>query len=774
MQDFLSQLNPSQREAVEHITGASLIIAGAGSGKTRVLTYKIAYLLTQGFAPYSILSLTFTNKAAKEMKERISLLVGPESARNLWMGTFHSIFARILRTESTFLGFPSSFTIYDQTDSRSLIKSIIKDLKLDDKVYKPSYVQSRISLSKNNLITAQSYALNDTLTKTDGYNKVPRIQEIYRIYSNRCKQAGAMDFDDLLLYTNILFRDHPESLEKYRNRFKFILVDEYQDTNMAQYLIVKKLAELNERICVVGDDAQSIYSFRGAQLDNILRYPNDFKACKVFKLEQNYRSTKNIVNAANSIINKNKEQFEKNNFSENDDGEKIKLTAAYSDMEESYVIANSILDLRLRDHYSFSDFAILYRTNAQSRVFEESLRKRNIPYKIYGGLSFYQRKEIKDLLAYFRLTINPNDGEAFKRIINYPARGIGKTTLDTINAASLQHQVTAWNIISSPDTYLPTINKGTKSKLAGFYQLINGFQNVIEQSSAFDIAHDIATRSGILKEFKADRSVENISRLENVEELLNAVKEFSESKKEAGEENGLVYFLEDVSLLTNQDNEKDEDRDKVTLMTIHASKGLEFSNVFISGLEEDLFPSQMSKDNPKELEEERRLFYVAVTRAKTNCMISYAKSRYKYGVPVFPRPSQFLKDIDSKYVDKPLELQGRQNTDSTDKQRPAFGSRFTRPSAKPITERVPVQRPPQNFKRANTASPVAPPSSGENFKSDPLHLLRPGIRVEHLRFGMGQLEAIEGTDANKKAVVNFDNAGQKTLLLRFAKLRIVK
>lgn len=770
MQDFLSDLNDTQREAVEHIDGASLIIAGAGSGKTRVLTYKVAHLLKQGLPPFSILALTFTNKAAKEMKERISLLVGPELARHLWMGTFHSIFARILRSESEHIGFPSSFTIYDQSDSRSLIKQIIKDLKMDDKVYKPGYVQSRISLSKNNLITAQSYALNDSLTKTDGFNKMPRIHEIYKIYSNRCKQAAAMDFDDLLLNTNILFRDHAAVLDKYRSRFRFILVDEYQDTNMAQYLIVKKLAETNEKICVVGDDAQSIYSFRGAKLDNILRFPNDFKKCKVFKLEQNYRSTKNIVNAANSIINKNKEQFKKNNFSNNDEGSKLKVSAAYSDMEEGYIVTNTLLEHRMRDHYNYSDFAILYRTNAQSRVFEESLRKRNIPYKIYGGLSFYQRKEIKDLLAYCRLIVNPNDGESFKRIINYPARGIGKTTLDKINDCTLMHNITAWETISSPDRYLPSLNKGTQSKLAGFYLLINGFKTQIDTASAFDLAHDIASKSGMLNEFKSDRSPENVSRLENIEELLNAIKEFSESRKELGEQNSLIHFLEEVSLLTDQDNEKDEDNDKVTLMTIHASKGLEFANVFVTGLEEDLFPSQMAKDSPKELEEERRLFYVAVTRAKTNCMLSYAKSRYKYGTPVFPKPSQFLKDVDEQFLELPEDFRIRKQT--REQGITSRSGNFTRPVRKESSTQN-LTRPAGNFKRTTAASPNPVSQNSGDFKADPLHLLRVGKRVEHMRFGKGILQGIEGVENNKKAIVDFDNAGRKTLLLRFAKLRII-
>jgi DNA helicase II / ATP-dependent DNA helicase PcrA len=635
VQDILSQLNEAQYEAVVNINGPSLVLAGAGSGKTRVLTYRIAHLLNNNVKPSSILALTFTNKAAAEMKGRIAILSGQGLTRYLWMGTFHAIFSRILRAESDKLGFPSSFTIYDSSDSKSLIKTIIKDLKLDDKVYKPGYVQSRMSLAKNNLITPKAYAANAQLTEHDGFNAMPRLSEIYAIYFDRCKKAGAMDFDDLLLYTNILFRDFPEVLQKYRQFFRYILVDEYQDTNMAQYLIVKKLAEEHRNICVVGDDAQSIYSFRGAKVDNILKFPNDFQGCKVFKLEQNYRSTQTIVEAANSLINKNVEQFKKNTFSQKQVGNKIGVISAFSDFEEGVLVVNKMSELLMRDHFEYSDFAILYRTNAQSRIFEESLRKRNIPYKIYGGLSFYQRKEIKDVLAYLRILINPADDEAFKRIINYPARGLGKTTIDKLTDTAALHQVPSLSVTANPLAFNLQVNAGTANKLVQFFNLVKQLAELVSLSDAYEVAYQLVHKTGIVAELKADKSTENISRLENIDELLNGIKDFVESRREQGEPMGLVDFLQEVALLTDQDNEKDEDRNKVALMTIHASKGLEFKNVFVVGLEEELFPSAMCIDSPKELEEERRLFYVAITRSELNCTLSYAKSRYKYGTPVF-------------------------------------------------------------------------------------------------------------------------------------------
>lgn len=754
MNKFLEELNPSQREAVVNTEGPSLVLAGAGSGKTRVLTYRIANLLSKGVKPDHILALTFTNKAAKEMKERIGKIAGFQTARYLWMGTFHSIFSRILRKESQLLGFPATFTIYDTTDSKSLLKTIVKELKLEDKVYKPGYIQSRISLAKNNLITPAAYESNTQLTQADGMNKMPRISEVYKIYSARCKRAGAMDFDDLLLYTNVLFRDHPEALEKYRAQFKYVLVDEYQDTNMAQYLIVKKLADAHRNICVVGDDAQSIYSFRGAKVDNILKFPNDFSGCKIYKLEQNYRSTQTIVQAANSLINKNKEQYEKSVYSKNEMGNKLAVLNAYSDIEEGVMVSNRINELRLRDHYDFQDFAILYRTNAQSRVFEESLRKRNIPYKIYGGLSFYQRKEIKDLLAYFRVIINPADDEALKRIVNFPARGIGKTTLDKIVAGSLVHNVPLLVLCLNPLNYNININAGTANKLARFGSLIVDFKQQLAEKDAYELAYEVTRQSGIIKELKADNTVENTSRLENIEELLNAIRDFTDSRKETGEEDGLEFFLQDVSLLTDQDSEKEEDKNKVTLMTVHASKGLEFKNVFVTGLEEELFPSARAMDNPRDLEEERRLFYVAVTRAEVNCAVSFAKSRYRYGKPVFCKPSRFLKDIDAEHYDSPLAEHTFGGTPSS------LPSSFTnrRKSVAAVSTTPFAQR----------SKSVAKPLS-DDFKADPIEAISEGSRVEHIRFGQGMVSAIQGD----KAVVDFESAGRKTLLLKFARLKVL-
>ena len=765
MQDILSQLNEAQYEAVVHTDGPGLVLAGAGSGKTRVLTYRIAHLLNNGVKPSSILALTFTNKAAAEMKDRIANLSGYGLTKYLWMGTFHAIFSRILRTESDKLGFPSSFTIYDSSDSKSLLKTIIKDLKLDDKVYKPGYIQSRISLAKNNLITPKAYAANAQLTEHDGFNAMPRLSEIYAVYFDRCKKAGAMDFDDLLLYTNILFRDFPDVLSKYRQFFKYILVDEYQDTNMAQYLIIKKLAEEHRNICVVGDDAQSIYSFRGAKVDNILKFPSDFQECKIFKLEQNYRSTQTIVEAANSLINKNVEQYKKNTFSQKQVGNKIGVITAFSDFEEGVLVVNKISELLLRDHYNFNDFAILYRTNAQSRIFEESLRKRNIPYKIYGGLSFYQRKEIKDVLAYLRIIINPADDEAFKRVINYPARGLGKTTLDKLNESALLHQVPALSVAANPIAFNLAVNAGTANKLTRFFSLIKQLSDMVSGSDAYEVAYQLVHVTGIVAELKADKSTENISRLENIDELLNGIKDFVESRREQGEQMGLIDFLQEVALLTDQDNEKEEDRNKVALMTIHASKGLEFKNVFVVGLEEELFPSAMCVDSPKELEEERRLFYVAITRSELNCTLSYAKSRYKYGTPVFCKPSRFLREIDPVYLDLPLEnLTGmssqvpRMQSNSTANQN--GGHQF-------INRNKTTQ--PTRF-RSTHITPSSSRETDEPVSSS--NAVAVGSRVEHARFGMGTVEDVQGVGINAKATVNFESGGRKTLLLKFAKLKV--
>lgn len=774
---YLHDLNKVQYDAVTYTNGPSLVIAGAGSGKTRVLTYKIAHLLENGFAPSSILALTFTNKAAREMKDRITQLTCPNLAKYLWMGTFHSVFSRILRAESEALGFSSSFTIYDTTDSRSLIKSIVKELKLDDKTYKPSVVHSRISMAKNNLIMPTVYANTLSLTEYDKYNKMPAIKDIYQVYMNRCKKAGAMDFDDLLLYTNILFRDHPQILEKYRSRFSFILVDEYQDTNVSQNLITKKLSELHKRICVVGDDAQSIYSFRGAKLDNILQFPTDYEGCKVFKLEQNYRSTQNIVKAANSLIDKNEEQFKKNSFSEKPEGCKIQLIQAFSDIEEGYAVAHSIYESHLITEIEYQDFAILYRTNAQSRVMEEALRKKNIPYKVYGGLSFYARKEIKDIIAYFRLSVNNNDIEAFKRVINYPARGIGKTTLDKLFDAATQYDTSVWNICLNPNAYDLSINQGTISKLQKFIGMVESFQSKLEQYSAYDIAHYIITNTGIYKEFTGDTSVETISKKENVDELLNALKDFTETKKEAEEPDRLIDFLTEVSLITDQDTDSDEDKNKVSLMTVHASKGLEFKNIYIVGMEEELFPSPRSNDSKKDLEEERRLFYVAITRAEDQCTISYAKSRYKYGSPTFCRPSRFLRDLNPLYIavspgvsmNDALGLQSETKTNNLERSSnstPSFyGNRSALPSNKSTT---PIR------KMQYTSSSSRQASDNSNFKADDPRKIKTGMTVEHIRFGRGYVEGIEGMGENIKAMVKFNTAGNKNLLLRFAKLRIIK
>lgn len=614
--DFLHELNDNQREAVLHTEGPALVIAGAGSGKTRVLTYRIAHLLSKGIPAYHILALTFTNKAAREMQKRISQLVGAENASNLWMGTFHSIFSKILRFEADKLGYTSNFTIYDTQDSKNLIKAIVKDLKLDDKVYKPNDVLGRISMAKNNLIVAQAYAQSSRITNADAAARKPMIAEIYKHYQMRCKQSDTMDFDDLLLQTNILFRDFPEVLAKYQQKFRYILVDEYQDTNYSQYLIIKKLSESHHNICVVGDDAQSIYSFRGARIENILNFRNDYPDFKIFKLEQNYRSTTTIVNAANSIISKNKEQIPKRIFSENEEGEKIKVLRALSDKEEGFQVTNEIFKMANYEQEEYSDFAILYRTNAQSRILEEALRKRNIPYKIYGGQSFYQRKEIKDLLAYFRLSVNQNDEEAFKRIINYPRRGIGDTTIDKIREIAQQHRVSMWTVLCNLEKVAGSFNNSSLTKLNNFRLLIEKFAERSQEENAYDVACTIVQSSGITDDLSNDSTPEGVSRKENIQELLNAIKDFSETAYKEGFSDKLATFLEGVALLTDQDTEKPGDDNKVTLMTIHAAKGLEFPNVFITGIEEELFPAQQCASNPQALEEERRLFYVALTRAE--------------------------------------------------------------------------------------------------------------------------------------------------------------
>ena len=645
--NYIDELNESQCAAVTYNDGPSLVIAGAGSGKTRVLTYKIAYLLEQenGYNPWNILALTFTNKAAREMKERIARQVGTERARYLWMGTFHSIFSRILRAEAPYIGFTSQFTIYDTADSKSLLRSIIKEMGLDEKTYKPGVVQARISNAKNHLVTPTGYAANKEAYEGDMAAKMPAIRDIYTRYWDRCRQAGAMDFDDLLIYTYILFRDFPEVLARYRDQFRYVLVDEYQDTNYAQHSIVLQLTKENQRVCVVGDDAQSIYSFRGADIDNILYFTKIYPNTKVFKLEQNYRSTQTIVCAANSLIEKNERQIRKAIFSKKEKGEAIGVFQAYSDVEEGDIVANKIAELRRGHSYGYADFAILYRTNAQSRIFEEALRKRTMPYKIYGGLSFYQRKEIKDVIAYFRLVVNPNDEEAFKRIINYPARGIGDTTVGKIISAATDNGVSLWAVFCEPLSYGLNINKGMHTKLQGFRELIEGFITDQADKNAYEIGTDIIRQSGIINDVCQDTSPENLSRKENIEELVNGMNDFCALRQEEGNPNiFLTDFLSEISLLTDQDSDKADDGEKITLMTVHSAKGLEFKNVFVVGLEENLFPSGMVGDSARALEEERRLLYVAMTRARKYLVITWSNG-YSYVLNTFKTPSRFLMEL---------------------------------------------------------------------------------------------------------------------------------
>lgn len=776
--NYLENLNKAQREAVISTEGPALIIAGAGSGKTRVLTYRIAHLLKQGVKPSTILALTFTNKAAREMKERIAEVAGEKISRYLWMGTFHSIFSRILRAEHEIIGFPSNFTILDASDSKNLIKSIIKSLQLDDKTYKPGSVASRISMAKNNLITPDYYAQNTEIRQTDKSMRMPYISEIYKEYVKRCRLSGTMDFDDLLLKTNLLFRDYPEVLEKYRQRFNYILVDEYQDTNFSQYLIIKKLAAVHQNLCVVGDDAQSIYSFRGARIENILSFQSDYPDHKIFKLEQNYRSTQMIVNAANSIIARNKRQIPKTVFSEKEPGKTIKVISALTDNEEGFLVAQEIAETQLRNHYKNQDYAILYRTNAQSRIFEEALRKRNIPYKIYGGLSFYQRKEIKDLLAYFRLVVNPWDNEALKRIINYPARGIGQVTLSKLETAAVNAETSIWKIIGSlPGENFANLNKGTVAKVLNFKELILEFSRIATEFDAWEASRTIAKKTGILKELYNDKSPEGLSRHENIQELLNGIQEFSLNALEEGRPAKLESYLEDVALLTDQDNEKDEDRDKVTLMTVHSAKGLEFKNVFVVGLEKNLFPSAHAEENgsPEAIEEERRLFYVALTRAMENAWFSYANQRYRWGSLEFCSPSRFLKEIDEKYLEPAESLtfgvSGRQNEGQD-----AIYNRFqTRPQFK--TDRQ-LYSPGKRLGRESesvgkTARKAESSADSVPFEGDDAEKIVQGMKVEHQRFGVGKVLKVEGVAPNKKAIVFFHNSGQKQLLLRFARLKII-
>lgn len=787
MTDYLDELNESQRAAVLYNEGPSLVIAGAGSGKTRVLTYKIAYLLDNGYEPWSILALTFTNKAAREMKERISRAVGNEKAKYLWMGTFHSVFARILRTEAAALGYSSNFTIYDSSDSKSLIKSLLKELNLDEKVYKPGLIQSRISNAKNHLVSAQAYAASSEFFRSDSEAKIPAMRDIYIRYCERCKQSDAMDFDDLLVNTYLLFKNHPDICEKYADRFRYVLVDEYQDTNFAQHSIVLQLTSKHQRVCVVGDDAQSIYSFRGANIDNILKFTRLYNDARLFKLEQNYRSTQLIVKAANSLIEKNREQIRKEVFSENSVGEPITVTCAYSDVEEGEIVANKITSMHVKNGYPYSDFAILYRTNAQSRIFEEALRKRAVAYRIYGGLSFYQRKEIKDVIAYFRLAVNPHDGEALKRVINYPARGIGDTTLNKIIATAAQEGVSLWTVISSPLDYGLNINKGTHAKLQGFKDIIADFVSKVDTYNAYDLGKEIVGASGIMADIIQDTSPEGLSRRENIDELVNGMYDFCDIRRQEGNERMfLTDYLSEVSLLTDQDGEKDDSVPKVTLMTIHSAKGLEFRNVFIVGMEENLFPGPMSSDSPRALEEERRLFYVAITRAEENCFISYAKNRYKYGKPEFCNPSRFLKDINPAFLKMPADSgftpvrnegytkrnyeRGYERNETYRSSGPSMFDGGEMPQ-EPVRFVKPV--PPRNLKRIVPVSQnPAVSRSVESGKAD-THGVEVGRLIEHERFGRGEVVRLEGSGDNCKATVRFENAGDKQLLLKFARFKII-
>ncbi len=754
MSDFLTKLNEEQHKAVVHTSGPMMVIAGAGSGKTRVLTFKVAYLLDQGIDPFNILALTFTNKAAREMKDRVVDLVGSTDARNVWMGTFHSVFAKILRIEGHHLGYPSNYSIYDSDDSKRLIKQIIKDKNLDPKTYAPGYVAHRISMAKSSLINAQEYTDNPEIVSADASARKPMIKDIYKSYEARLKRADAMDFDDLLFNTYLLFRDFADVLYKYQLKFKHILVDEYQDTNHAQYLIIQKLAANTENICVVGDDAQSIYAFRGANIANILNFKNDYPDFQLFKLEQNYRSTKNIVEAANKVITFNKDRIQKTVWTENDSGQKIGLIKATSDNEEGQLVANAIFENKMNYQLPNSSFAVLYRTNAQSRSMEEALRKLNIPYRIYGGLSFYSRKEIKDLLAYFRLTINHNDEDALQRAINQPSRGIGKTSMEKMIVAADEYNVNLWEVINDPGKYHVAVNSGIVKKVTDFATMIKSFRAEMKKKEAFEVARHIAVSSGILKLYREEDTPEGISRVENIEELLNAIKEFSEAAAEQNEgdlaEQGtLEEFMQNVALLTDADKDEDNN-DKVSLMTIHAAKGLEFPNVFIVGLEENLFPSIHSINSRADLEEERRLFYVALTRAMNKVTLSYAESRYQWGQFTISEPSRFLEEIDDSLFEKPkkasIQLDGKKN-------KPEKKS-LIKPGMTPLG------------KRTDKKEEIA-------FEASDTSGLQTGMQVEHSRFGLGKVMAIEGQGPNKKATVYFNAVGKKNLLLRFARLKII-
>lgn len=768
MENYIDQLNDQQRDAVLYTGGPQLVIAGAGSGKTRVLTYKILHLLELGYEPWRIMALTFTNKAAREMRDRIEALVGHEKASKLWMGTFHSIFSRILRIHADRLGFKPSFTIYDASDSKAVVKSIIKDLDLDEKIYKPSSVASAISMAKNALISPSQYAMDRDLMEADKRSRRPRIQEIYAGYVNRLSVAVAMDFDDLLYHTNVLLRDNPDILNHYREYFRYILVDEYQDTNFAQHLIVSQLCDNTTGLCVVGDDAQSIYSFRGANIRNILNLKKSYPGLRIFKLERNYRSTQNIINAANSLIDKNRDQIPKKVFSLNDAGSRIELVQSYSDYEESFLVANRISQVKMAGDAGYDEFAVLYRTNAQSRILEESLRKRNIPYRIYGGLSFYQRKEVKDAVAYMRLTVNPDDDEALRRIINFPARGIGETTVGKLTRTGMDHDVSLWHVICHLDNYTIGFNSGTVKKLDKFRELIQGF--IDKNASGADAAstvRQIISDTGMLSMLISDRTPESISKQENLNELMAGVKGFVEERMAEGNtQAGLSDFLGEISLATDQDSKDEADDGKrVTLMTVHAAKGLEFSNVFIVGVEEDLFPSAMNSANAAEIEEERRLLYVAITRAKRFCMLSYASSRFRNGMTVTCSPSRFVRDIDPKYV---RLVGGTSIAPVGDNPVERYRSSFH--SAPKVESRSEARRitPMPASQGSNAATPKA---SGALHRSDEISV---GMRIHHSIFGDGTVSEVDTSMTDHRIVVEFDNTGSKRLMLKFAKFDIIK
>ncbi len=764
----LDDLNPVQREAVLYCDGPSLVIAGAGSGKTRVLTYKIAYLLSQGMEPWSILALTFTNKAAEEMKARIAQQVDLFQAQRLWMGTFHSIFARILRMEHEAIGFSQDFTIYDTTDSKSLIRSIIREMQLDEKTYKPATVLSHISAAKNRLILPSQYQSNPQLYKADLASKIPATGEIYKRYWARCRQADAMDFDDILVYTYLLFAHKPEILSKYENRFDFVLVDEYQDTNYAQHAIVWQLTQHKKKVCVVGDDAQSIYSFRGANIDNILTFQQLYKDSKLFKLERNYRSTQNIVEAANSVIKHNRGQIYKEVYSEKVKGDPIHVFNYYSDLEEAAGVAKKILNINQYDHIGWNEIAILYRTNAQSRAFEEAFRKQDIPYRIFGGLSFYQRKEVKDMIAYFRLAVNPNDEEAIKRVINYPVRGIGDTTLQKIMKAASEQNVSLWKVLSHLSDYSVGINRGTEARICNFVQLIEGFRACITTMDAAKLGRKIAQESGVMQDIFKGREPEDISRQENLQELLDGINQFVDERvEEEGSERILMtHYLQEISLISDLDESDDNQTDKVSLMTIHSAKGLEFSAVFIVGLEENLFPNQMAMTSPREMEEERRLFYVALTRAKELCFLTHAKNRYRYGKSEFCSPSSFLEEIDPQFIKRD---QNETNTPIRPRRFERYGLEEHLPFRRPITTPQ-VQRPSQ---MTSTGVRVATPEVAVEKTNTNAGTLTIGTMIEHTRFGRGVVKALSGTGIDAKATVDFENVGVKQLLLRFAKFTIL-